>query len=249
MYLYIYNEDKHNALSKELENRKDPLVLNFSAYSTTSTMDKANVISVNQDKQQLFNEISNLSLSLDNNKYMSYTNTFKNVEGSSGLKDINNSPIQLLNQLKGYFYINPFLSLSLAVTLFSFIGIPPLIGFFAKQMVLSAALDKGYVFLTLVGILTSVIGAAYYLNIVKQMFFFKSDYVINPLLTRFNFFGTLIQNNKSYVNTVIFNVNDIKLSSALSIVVSILTLLLLLFIFIPNESFNLAKILTLLLFT
>src|SRR5690349_25158019 len=85
------------------------------------------------------------------------------------LLDKNNSPIQLINQLKGYFYINPVLSLSLAITIFSFAGIPPLIGFFAKQMVLSAALDKGYFFLSIIAILTSVIGAAYYLNIIKEI--------------------------------------------------------------------------------
>ncbi len=48
--------------------------------------------------------------------------------------------------------------------IFSFVGIPPLIGFFAKQMVLSAALDSGYVFLALIAILTSVISAVYYLG-------------------------------------------------------------------------------------
>src|SRR5690606_22140008 len=42
------------------------------------------------------------------------------------LLDINNSPVQLISQLKGYFYINPLLSLSLAITIFSFAGIPPL---------------------------------------------------------------------------------------------------------------------------
>jgi NADH-ubiquinone oxidoreductase chain 2 len=92
----------------------------------------------------------------------------KNKEDQTnlGLVDVNNSPIQLISQLKGYFYINPFLSLSLAITIFSFVGIPPLIGFFAKQMVLSAALDNGYIFLSLIAILTSVIGAGYYLNII-----------------------------------------------------------------------------------
>ena len=61
------------------------------------------------------------------------------------LLDKNNSPIQLISQLKGYFYINPMLSLSLAITIFSFAGIPPLMGFFAKQMVLSAASYNGYI--------------------------------------------------------------------------------------------------------
>jgi len=86
------------------------------------------------------------------------------------LSDKNNSPIQLISQMKGLFYINPILALSLAITIFSFVGIPPLIGFFAKQMVLSAALDNGYVFLALVAILTSVISAVYYLNVIKQIF-------------------------------------------------------------------------------
>jgi len=95
------------------------------------------------------------------------------------LQDKNNSPIQLISQMKGYFYINPVLALSLAITIFSFVGIPPLIGFFAKQMVLSAALDSGYVFLTLVAILTSVISAVYYLNIIRQVFFHESEYKIN----------------------------------------------------------------------
>jgi len=52
------------------------------------------------------------------------------------LAEKNNSPIQLISQLKGYFYINPVLALSLTITIFSFAGVPPLIGFFAKQMVL-----------------------------------------------------------------------------------------------------------------
>lgn len=237
MYLYVYNDEKNKEQEKPSFSFS---AINSGEMSGNKGQSSSSIVSVNEEKEKLFNEITSVSVDLDNNKYMSFSKTFKNL----GLKDINNSPIQLVNQLKGYFYINPYLSLSLAITLFSFIGIPPLIGFFAKQMVLSAALDNGYVFITLVGILTSVIGAAYYLNIVKQMFFFKSDYIINPFLTRFNFFGTLKQGN----NYAIFNVNDIRISSALSIVISILTLLLLLFIFIPNESFNLAKILTLLLF-
>src|SRR4051812_38841336 len=49
----------------------------------------------------------------------------------------NLSPIQLIDQLKGYYYINPIIALSLGITLFSFAGIPPLIGFFGKQMILN----------------------------------------------------------------------------------------------------------------
>jgi len=85
--------------------------------------------------------------------------------------DKNNSPIQLISQLKGYFHINSVLALSLAITLFSFAGIPPLMGFFAKQMVFSAALQEGFVFLTFIGVLASVVSAVYYLFVVKTMFF------------------------------------------------------------------------------
>src|ERR1700753_95299 len=107
------------------------------------------------------------------------------------LLDKTNSPIQLITQLKGYFFINPVLALSLTITIFSFAGIPPLLGFFAKQMVLSAALDKGLYFITLIAILTSVIGGIYYLTIIKEMFFSKSDYKVNTLLENFKLKGNV----------------------------------------------------------
>jgi NADH-ubiquinone oxidoreductase chain 2 len=95
--------------------------------------------------------------------------------------DQNNSPVQLTKQIKGLFYLNPVLALSLTITIFSFVGIPPLIGFFGKQMVLSAALDSGYYFITIVAILTSVISAVYYLNIVKEIFFYSDSTILSSL--------------------------------------------------------------------
>lgn len=162
------------------------------------------------------------------------------------LVDKNNSPIQLISQLKGYFYINPVLALSLTITIFSFVGIPPLIGFFAKQMVLSAALDSGYVFLALVAILTSVISAVYYLNIIKQIFFDKSDYTLNPDLLNIDLHGNISRNN--ILQRVTFKTNNISLSSSLTITISILTLIILLFIFIPQEWLGMANILALIIF-
>jgi NADH-ubiquinone oxidoreductase chain 2 len=158
-----------------------------------------------------------------------YCYTSENKEYEE-LVDKNNSPIQLVSQLKGYFYVNPFLAVSLAITIFSFAGIPPLVGFFSKQMVLSAALDKGLIFLSLIAILTSVIGGIYYLSIVKEMFFSPSDYKINTLLENLNIKGT-IMNNKKKVNDVEFNYNNITLTCAVSFVISNISLLLLFFIF------------------
>ena len=163
------------------------------------------------------------------------------------LEEKENSPIQLISQLKGYFYINPVLALSLTITIFSFVGIPPLIGFFAKQMVLSAALDSGYVFLALVAILTSVISAVYYLNIIKQVFFDKPEYKIEDETKDINIDANIIQNN-FLIKKITFKVDSIRLSSSLTNTISILSLTILLFMFIPQEWLSMANILALLLF-
>jgi len=170
-----------------------------------------------------------------------------NNEEYKELSDRNNSPIQLISQMKGYFYINPMLALSLAITIFSFVGIPPLIGFFAKQMILSAALDSGYIFITLIAILTSVISAVYYLNVIKEIFFDKSDYKINPELENIVLYGNIIKNN-TVVRETTFGLKNIVLSSYLTITISVLTLIVLLFIFIPTEWLSTANILALILF-
>lgn len=162
------------------------------------------------------------------------------------LQDKNNSPIQLISQLKGYFYVNPILSLSLSITLFSFIGIPPLIGFFAKQLVLISALDNGYIFMSFVAILTSVIGAVYYLMIIKQMFFDSNENKINTDLLESTFTGSVIKDGS--IDKIKFNYNNIVLSSYFSIVISILTLILLIFMLVNGFWINLSNILTLAIF-
>lgn len=170
----------------------------------------------------------------------------KSNENNNNLHDVNNSPIQLIDQLKGLYYINPILSLSLAITLFSFAGIPPLIGFFGKQMILSAAIDNGYIFMSLVAILTSVISAVYYLAIIKQIFFDKPDYTLNNELTNLNADGLIAEKNTS--EKVAITINNIVLSSSLSLSISVITLVIALFIFIPEELLSLANILALILF-
>jgi NADH-ubiquinone oxidoreductase chain 2 len=168
-------------------------------------------------------------------------------ENNENLSDVNNSPIQLIDQLKGYYYINPIIALSLGITLFSFAGIPPLIGFFGKQMILSAAIDNGYIFMALVAILTSVISAVYYLAIIKQIFFDRPDYLINEELKDFNADG-LITEKDSIVKKVNIKINNIVISTSLSLSISVITLVITLFIFIPEELLSLANILALILF-
>lgn len=173
-----------------------------------------------------------------------YTNEDKSYEK---LLDRNNSPIQLISQIKGYFYLNPVLAISLGLTIFSFVGIPPLIGFFAKQMVLSAALDSGYVFLTLIAILTSVISAVYYLVVIKQIFLDKFEYKLNPEFEDLPLHGSIL--DKTILKEKItFKVENIVLSSSLTITLSVLTLIILLFIFNPQEWLSMANILALIMF-
>ena len=167
----------------------------------------------------------------------------KEGEYQEELIDRNNSPVQLISQIKGYFYINPFIAISFAITFFSFVGVPPIVGFFAKQMILSAALDSGYVFMTLIAILTSVVGAAYYLNLVKQIFFYKDNYKINPSIKNLSLIGYIIpinyyqenNQNSSKEKLIHFKPENITINSSLSSSISVITLLLVLFIYIPGE--------------
>jgi NADH-ubiquinone oxidoreductase chain 2 len=172
-----------------------------------------------------------------------------NNEEHKELLDKNNSPVQLISQLRGYFYVNPMLALSLAITIFSFVGIPPLVGFFAKQMVLSAALDSGYVFLSIIAILTSAIGAVYYLNVIKEIFFYKPDYKLNSLLGNKKNLFPIYNKNKNFLLNLEFKYNNIVMSSTLSVTISVITLVILLFMLMNKEWLSLGTILVQMLFT
>lgn len=172
-----------------------------------------------------------------------YIYVYENKQDKENMIDQNNSPVQFINQIKGYFYINSFISISFAITIFSFVGIPPMIGFFAKQMILSAALDNGYVFMSLVAIITSVIGAGYYLNLIKNMFFYKSNYQKNTTIENIPLSAHILDNNQhkkriddtNKPSKISFKPENITLSSSMSSIISIITLLIALFIFMPEE--------------
>jgi len=162
------------------------------------------------------------------------------------LLDKNNSPIQLISQIKGYFFINPILALSLTITIFSLVGIPPLIGFFGKQMVLSAALDNGYLFISLIAIITSVIAAAYYLGIIKYVFFHKPIYKLDPMHAN-NYLKGTINGKNNTSNNVLFNHKNIMLSNYLTITISIFTLFITMFILSPQQLLSMTNVLALIL--
>jgi len=157
------------------------------------------------------------------------------------LLDREHSPLQFIAQLKGYFYHNPILALSLAISLFSLLGIPPLIGFYGKQLVLSAALQEGHVFLCIIAILTSVVGGVYYLQVIKAMFFLdgseEGEYPSSE--------NTQLKNKNKNKNSLDLNFKTLP-SSSLTITVSTLTLINLLFILCPNIWLSSANILAML---
>jgi NADH-quinone oxidoreductase subunit N len=76
-----------------------------------------------------------------------------------------------IDELSGLSQSNPVLATLLAILMFSLAGIPPLAGFFAKFYVFLAAVREGLWPLAIIGVLASVVGAYYYVRIVKIMFF------------------------------------------------------------------------------
>ena len=79
--------------------------------------------------------------------------------------------VENISDLSGLARSNPALAFFLALLLFSLAGIPPLAGFFAKYYVFLGAIKAGLFTLAVLGVLSSVVGAYYYLLIVKTMYF------------------------------------------------------------------------------
>ena len=87
------------------------------------------------------------------------------------LKDEAGAHVEDIAQLGGLSNTRPWLALAIAVLMFSLAGIPPLFGFWGKFVVFQAAVAAGYIELAAIGIAASVIGAFYYIKIVKIMYF------------------------------------------------------------------------------
>ena len=76
-----------------------------------------------------------------------------------------------IDDFKGLNQRNPWYAGMMAIAMFSLAGVPPLFGFFAKLMVLKAAIDAGQLWLAIVAIVFAIIGLYYYLRVVKVMYF------------------------------------------------------------------------------
>jgi NADH-ubiquinone oxidoreductase chain 2 len=139
-------------------------------------------------------------------------------------KDIN-----FISELKGFFFSNPILSISLTICLLSMAGTPPFLGFFSKQFVLYSAIESGYYFMSIAGILVSIISASYYLKIIRIL------HTENSIIS--NKF-----NNEDSKNT------KVEISNTHSLIISILTLLILFFILKPSILLKSTQLLSLSIF-
>ena len=85
----------------------------------------------------------------------------------------NNVYFEQIDDLSGLSKNHPLLSLSLLIILFSLAGIPPLAGFFAKFYIFKSVLEQSMFFLAIIGLLSTVVAAFYYLRVIKIMYFDK----------------------------------------------------------------------------
>ncbi len=93
----------------------------------------------------------------------------------------NGQAMEEISDFAGLSRTNPLLAFLFAMLLFSLAGIPPLAGFFAKWYVFVAAIKSGLFTLAVIGVLTSVVGAFYYLSIIKVMYFDEPAGKIEPM--------------------------------------------------------------------
>jgi NADH:ubiquinone oxidoreductase subunit 5 (subunit L)/multisubunit Na+/H+ antiporter MnhA subunit len=164
---------------------------------------------------------------------------------------------------------DPFLAFCLTITLLSLAGIPPMIGFFAKQQVLLAALQSDFFFVSIIAIFTSVIGAAYYLRIIKFIYFYDETfmpyYISNTLKinNNYNYIENKYNNNLDFNNKSKFNENNnvfidnnstnndfipMLPSNNLSLIIALLTNISLFYILKPYVLINVINMMTIPLF-
>jgi NADH-quinone oxidoreductase subunit N len=93
----------------------------------------------------------------------------------------NGQHVEKISDFSGLSRTNPLLAFFFAMLLFSLAGVPPLAGFFGKFYVFVAAIKAGLFTLSVIGVLTSVIGAYYYLSIVKVMYFDEPLTELDPV--------------------------------------------------------------------
>ncbi|WP_425429608.1 NADH-quinone oxidoreductase subunit NuoN [Dokdonella immobilis] len=102
---------------------------------------------------------------------ISYSLTAAVAFGMIGLLARKGFECEEIEDFKGLNQRSPWYAGIMAIAMFSLAGVPPLFGFFAKLLVLKAAIDAGFLWLAIVAIVFAIIGIYYYLRVVKVMYF------------------------------------------------------------------------------
>ncbi|MCB2203885.1 NADH-quinone oxidoreductase subunit N [bacterium] len=102
---------------------------------------------------------------------ISYTLTNIGAFGIASVIENSEQGGTAIDNFKGLYYRRPTLAVMMAVFMFSLVGLPPLAGFFGKYYIFVAAIEGGYTWLTIIGVITSMISVYYYLRVVVVMFF------------------------------------------------------------------------------
>jgi len=219
------------ALVINTEQSIDSLIFYIMQYSFTNLNAFLIIIALGYVMQQSI--VKNMQI-----ESINYYNRNKQTKNGEIINDV-----RFISELKGQFFLNPLLSLSLSICLFSMAGIPPLIGFFAKQFVLYSAIQNGYYFMAIIAILVSVISASYYLKIIRVLHTDNNDHNDTD--------NNILDNSSSY--SLLNESNDLNKSRSLlsnfhSFLISTLTLTILLFVLKPSIILNSTQLLSLSLY-
>jgi NADH-ubiquinone oxidoreductase chain 2 len=159
--------------------------------------------------------------------------------------------VSLISQLAGLRVRNLPLAFSLLVLLFSLAGVPPLLGFFGKLEVLYSAISGGYYFVSLVAILSSVISASYYLNVIRVAWFDPSAPVSPQVFPHDHFANSLTPGGVGdYYWAVTRNSEKpVEITAVQSYTISLLTAILVFYMASPSLLLDSARLLALSLFS
>jgi len=109
-----------------------------------------------------------------------------------------------LDDFKGLNQRNPFYAAIMGLVMFSMAGVPPMVGFFAKLMVLKAVIDAGMMWLAITAVVFAVIGAFYYLRVIKYMYFDEPENE-TPIIAPVDFGAALALNGAMILGLGIFS--------------------------------------------
>jgi NADH-quinone oxidoreductase subunit N len=118
-----------------------------------------------------------------------------------------------LEDFKGLNQRNPYYAAIMGLVMFSMAGVPPMVGFFAKLMVLKAVIDAGMMWLAVTAVVFAVIGAFYYLRVIKYMYFDDPEIEID-MTAPVDFGAALTMNGLMIIGLGIFSSSLITICMA-----------------------------------